>query len=135
MDEYTLQNLERIEKARNKYFNIQHVLSLKSDAVCQKLRSETDKIRNTKMEEEEKIMNKIKMLHDLAMKKTKLKASFDMFQASATGQKKSMAMMEEFGIKSDKLTELFKEIEQEEKQKLKKGQKGEGDEEEEGQSN
>ena len=84
------------------------------------------------------------MLHDLAMKKAKLKASFDMFQSSATGQKKSMAyffflpwnrMMEEFGIKSDKLTELFKEIEQEERNKLKKGGKGEGDEEEEGQSN
>jgi hypothetical protein len=44
-------------------------------------------------------------------------------------------MMEEFGIKSDKLTELFKEIEQEERNKLKKGAKGEGDEEEEGQQN
>jgi hypothetical protein len=90
------------------------------------------------------------MLHDLAMKKAKLKASFDMFQSSNTGQKKSMAynfnpftpinfffnrMMEEFGIKSDKLTELFKEIEQEERNKLKKAAKGEGDEEEEGQQN
>ena len=59
MDEYTLHNLERIEKARNKYFNIQHVLSLKSDAVCQKLKEETDKMHDNKITEEEKIMNKM----------------------------------------------------------------------------
>jgi hypothetical protein len=59
IDEYTLHNLERIEKARNKYFNIQHVLSLKSDAVCQKLKEETDKIHDNKISEEEKIMNKM----------------------------------------------------------------------------
>jgi hypothetical protein len=59
IDDYTLHNLERIEKARNKYFNIQHVLSLKSDAVCHKLKEETDKIHDTKISEEEKIMNKM----------------------------------------------------------------------------
>lgn len=123
-------NQERIDKAREKYFNIQQALSIKSEAICDKLRTEKSKIVVRKKAEDTKIMNKIKFVHELAMKKEQLKNSFALFQTSVGGQKKSMQMMEEFGIKSDKLTRLFKEIDDTEKQKNKKT-KTTGEEEEE----
>ena len=60
-------------------------------------------------------MNKVKNLHELAMKKEKLKTCFSKFQAGGAAQKKSMQMMEEFGIKSNRLHDMFDEMEKEER--------------------
>ena len=93
------------------------------------------RIREAEAKKEEKIMNKIKVLHELSMKKEQLKNCFSKFQAGGADQKKSMLMMEEYGIKSDRLSEMFHEMEKEAKMKSKKNEKAEGEEEEAEKSN
>ena len=94
-----------------------------------KLQDEKMRIRENERKKEEKIMNKVKVLHELSMKKEQLKNCFTKFQAGGADQKKSMQMMEEYGIKSDRLCEMYEEMEREAKLKSKKNEKAEDEEE------
>lgn len=40
-----MHNLERIDHARQKYFNIQHALTVNNDIICDKTKQQTDKTR------------------------------------------------------------------------------------------
>jgi len=62
LDEYAMHNMERIDKARSKHENIQRAFGIKSDLICQKLLEETNRIKTDKIMEENKIMNKIKIV-------------------------------------------------------------------------